>query len=384
MTIEPSNKNTKVYKIYKETATAGGTSAGGIAGFATGIGSPVKKRKKKPIIKRQMKEGLAELAGTVDQDHEVQMARSDLYKIAQYAIELHGILKNISEAKGLEGWIQAKITKAADYMSAVYHNLNYETKVASSENIDVRNVLARSNEAVDLYKYTLHTRLNEKAVSKAQQRAAGVALAAKRKGEKPKGKSAAGNMAKMSTKELEKFAGTKHKNLPKKKTNETLNLQAKKIKGKFATTTKKTESENKYFEEFFYEEELKPVLISLFKKMYPEAEVQIDDYDDGYLNSRTTDGEFQFSIGIANVEGENIVTVANAYSGKYRGIVGRLVQAGVKILKKHHPDAETYLNVQHDVSNNYWLTLANKLGIQYDNLDWDKNALDNLKRLFGK
>ena len=56
----------------------------------------------------------------------------------------------------------------------------------------------------------------EKAVSKAQQQAAGVALAAKRSGKQPAGKGASAEMAKMSTKELEKFAGTKHKGLPKK------------------------------------------------------------------------------------------------------------------------------------------------------------------------
>jgi hypothetical protein len=60
-------------------------------------------------------------------------------------------------------------------------------------------------------------RMDEKAVSKAQQQAAGIALAAKRKGETPPGKGAAAEMAKMSTKELEKYAGTKHKNLPAKK-----------------------------------------------------------------------------------------------------------------------------------------------------------------------
>ena len=65
--------------------------------------------------------------------------------------------------------------------------------------------------------------LAEKAVSKAQQQAAGVALAAKRAGKKPAGKGASAEMAKMSTKELEKFAGTKHKGLPKhKKTDETM------------------------------------------------------------------------------------------------------------------------------------------------------------------
>jgi hypothetical protein len=58
--------------------------------------------------------------------------------------------------------------------------------------------------------------LAEKAVSKAQQQAAGIALAAKRSGKKPAGKGASAEMSKMSTKELEKFAGTKHKGLPKK------------------------------------------------------------------------------------------------------------------------------------------------------------------------
>jgi hypothetical protein len=65
--------------------------------------------------------------------------------------------------------------------------------------------------------------LAEKAVSKAQQQAAGIALAAKKSGKTPAGKGASAEMAKMSTKELEKFAGTKHKGLPKhKKTDETM------------------------------------------------------------------------------------------------------------------------------------------------------------------
>lgn len=60
-------------------------------------------------------------------------------------------------------------------------------------------------------------KIGEKAVSKAQQKAAGIALAAKKAGKKPAGKGASAEMAKMSTKELEKFARTKHKGLPEKK-----------------------------------------------------------------------------------------------------------------------------------------------------------------------
>lgn len=74
--------------------------------------------------------GLGDLAHMAELDHEVQMARSDLYKIAKYAIKLHDMLKNVSEEQGLEGWVQSKITKAADYMGSVYHNMDYDSKFA--------------------------------------------------------------------------------------------------------------------------------------------------------------------------------------------------------------------------------------------------------------
>ena len=75
---------------------------------------------------KEFKEDLALMAQKVEMDHEVQMARSDLYKAAKYSIKLHDMLKNISEQQGLEGWVQAKITKASDYLSSVYHYMEYE------------------------------------------------------------------------------------------------------------------------------------------------------------------------------------------------------------------------------------------------------------------
>ena len=72
--------------------------------------------------------GLADMAYKVERDHEVQMARGDLYKVAKYGIKLHEMLKGVSEEQGLEGWVQAKITKAADYLGSVYHHLDYEMK----------------------------------------------------------------------------------------------------------------------------------------------------------------------------------------------------------------------------------------------------------------
>ena len=61
-------------------------------------------------------------------DHEVQMARSELYRAGKCAMGLHNMLKSVSEQQGLEGWVQAKITKAADYLESVYHYLDYEMK----------------------------------------------------------------------------------------------------------------------------------------------------------------------------------------------------------------------------------------------------------------
>jgi len=75
---------------------------------------------------KEISEGLGDMAHMAEKDHEVQMARADLYKIAKYSIKLHEMLKNVSEAEGLEGWVQSKITKAADYLGSVYHHLDYE------------------------------------------------------------------------------------------------------------------------------------------------------------------------------------------------------------------------------------------------------------------
>lgn len=62
-------------------------------------------------------------------DHEAKMARADLYKLAQYSAKL---FKMIDENEELDGWVQAKITKASDYISSVYHYLEYE-KMAREE-----------------------------------------------------------------------------------------------------------------------------------------------------------------------------------------------------------------------------------------------------------
>ena len=77
-------------------------------------------------------ESFVEDAAAAHQDHEVQMARSDCYNAAKYAIELHKLLKNISEQEGLDGWVSEKITLANDYLRTVTEYLRYEQQSSSA------------------------------------------------------------------------------------------------------------------------------------------------------------------------------------------------------------------------------------------------------------
>ena len=109
---------------------------------------------KEEAMSKAIKEGLADLADMAERDHEVQMARADLYKIAKYAIKLHDMMKNVSEAEGLEGWQQAKITKAADYISSVYHAMDYDNATEQGGDMTIATETS--------YKATLSKKLSEK------------------------------------------------------------------------------------------------------------------------------------------------------------------------------------------------------------------------------
>jgi len=61
--------------------------------------------------------------GRID-DHEVEMAITDLKAIADMAAKLAEHFAQ-EQPQELEGWVQSKITKAADYMEAVYKNHVY-------------------------------------------------------------------------------------------------------------------------------------------------------------------------------------------------------------------------------------------------------------------
>lgn len=73
-----------------------------------------------------IKESIGQDADEMHRDHEVQMARSDCYNAAKYAIELHKMLHHVAESQGLEGWVSEKITLANDYLRTVWEYLRHE------------------------------------------------------------------------------------------------------------------------------------------------------------------------------------------------------------------------------------------------------------------
>lgn len=86
-------------------------------------------------------------------DNEGAMARADLYKLANYSLKLFKMMESNTQ---LEGWVQAKITKSADYIASVYHYLEYEMKFSEyGQAIDDSDVYSESQKRV------LKAKLNE-------------------------------------------------------------------------------------------------------------------------------------------------------------------------------------------------------------------------------
>ncbi len=81
----------------------------------------ITKTRLKEIILEVLQEEQAMIGGIDDDDHEVRMALSDLHKLEKYAPQ---VAELASEYSDLPGWVQSKITLAADYLGKVYHYLD--------------------------------------------------------------------------------------------------------------------------------------------------------------------------------------------------------------------------------------------------------------------
>ena len=68
--------------------------------------------------------------GDDGRDYEGSMARSQMLKMKKYVIALSQMIDDETE---LESWVQSKLTKASDYMSSVYHYLDYQRSKMGEE-----------------------------------------------------------------------------------------------------------------------------------------------------------------------------------------------------------------------------------------------------------
>tara|TARA_R100000664_G_C2736377_1_gene125738 strand:+ start:153 stop:569 length:417 start_codon:yes stop_codon:yes gene_type:complete len=79
-----------------------------------------------------------ESCGEYDQS-EIDMAGRDLLKAQEYATKLSMMVPKLP---GLDGWVASKITKAADYLSSVFHYLDYEMQQHDEVVVDVEEIQA--------------------------------------------------------------------------------------------------------------------------------------------------------------------------------------------------------------------------------------------------
>ena len=158
-------ENATVYTL--ESATGGGTSSGSIASVEMPVGrmqrraslvtseaNKDKPTQTNPVAKAAQR--VAKGSGThknpkkvlprkekhrkpMAEDHEIQMASSELQSIAKNAVNLLSLVRKYSEQDGLEAWQQSKITKAADYLNSVLQSVSGEQSGMEGD-LDERNI----------------------------------------------------------------------------------------------------------------------------------------------------------------------------------------------------------------------------------------------------
>jgi phage anti-repressor protein len=164
----------------------------------------------RPETKPMAEDNSIALVDKGEYDREGDMALNQLHQIEDAAEELHSIL---DADENLPEWVQSKITKAVDYIDTARDYMK-----AKKQQYTARGEIAEP--------------VAEKAVSKQQQKFMGMAHAMQ-KGEKIKGASAELKKVAKSMKksDVEDFAATKHKGLPKKVKEADAEPKAKKTGG---------------------------------------------------------------------------------------------------------------------------------------------------------
>lgn len=117
-------------KAYKVTSASGQTTTQSFSSDAEANDFKVKNTNVKDVKALQEDDWQ-------DANDESSMAKSELYSIAKYAIEL---MKMIEDGEQLDAWVQSKITKAADYIDSVKHYMEGEKALAGTDEVEEGNL----------------------------------------------------------------------------------------------------------------------------------------------------------------------------------------------------------------------------------------------------
>ena len=79
--------------------------------------------------KRRLNEGVLD-----NKDDDGWMAKSQLYQLAKYAIELH---RQIQDTDNLEPWVMTKIAQASDGIGSIKHHLEYKNVSEPQSELDL-------------------------------------------------------------------------------------------------------------------------------------------------------------------------------------------------------------------------------------------------------
>jgi hypothetical protein len=158
-------------------------------------------------------EGVAE-GDNAEYDDEAGMADNNLETLER---AVQGIDELINAGDNLPEWCQEKIAVAKSMLVTVWDYMkSEEDRGAANDDASDNEVAEEPDQYMESLAQNLYSAINEKAVSKAQQRFMGMVHAAQ-KGEKPASKEVAKAAKGMGKKDAKDFAATKHKGLPEKK-----------------------------------------------------------------------------------------------------------------------------------------------------------------------
>ena len=118
----------------------------------------------KELLRTIIKEQIDEMCGVQPQmhhmnmhksdDHEADMGRRQMFKTAQYAVDIYEMM---DDNEDYPAWIQSKLTKIADYIGVVKHYLEYdhvmgERKLTDAESEQKEKLAKKYKPAMDSFK----------------------------------------------------------------------------------------------------------------------------------------------------------------------------------------------------------------------------------------